>query len=560
MNRSKTIRESVRFLLLILLSISLPSCGVPSADGPSDTYGLDFANVSFDDADGVVMFLVDGMSPDIFEVMIEEGRLPNIERFFLDRGLYVPRAVSNTPSVTLANLTSLVTGRFPGHHGVVGINWFDRTRLIWRNYETIAQKNTLDGDYTAETIYEMLPDRTTFSIFYQAHRGATKFVENWTSAGPPFFFRQYQFVDRLTLSRLDILIDVAEQRGEFPAFTMVYLIAPDFHAYNFGVNSPEYRAAMEHTDRQLGRVLSDMERAGLLDRIHVVLTSDHNMAEVNHHFHLGTFLAGTVGLSVSPDRLWESTAFEDRMAQYEDYSTVVYGSGDRYGAVCLRRPIREGGRVVGFDSWTVRPSVEDLRNYPTANGDANLLEVLLRQEAVDAVTYSMGENRVRVMRDGGEVEFRQADGAGGGISYHLISGDDPLGYAEVCGEMLTGEAFLPRVWLEATAGSDYPNLPAQILAYFRAPRAGDIAVFAGGDWDFNTVNRSGHGGLRPEDITVPLMIVGPRIAHEEIAVAQTIDLVPTILDLLGREIPQGLDGESLLRVDGVLASDGQVED
>ena len=130
------------------------------------------------------MFVVDGVGGAIFEEMLEAGELPAIREYFVDRGLYVPRAVGNIPSVTMANLTSLATGRFPGHHGVVGISWFDRLNYIWRNYNTIAQKNTLDEDYTAPNIYEQFQDDMTVSIFYQPHRGATKFFENWHSAGP----------------------------------------------------------------------------------------------------------------------------------------------------------------------------------------------------------------------------------------------------------------------------------------------------------------------------------------------------------------------------------------
>jgi hypothetical protein len=539
--------RSVFLAAAVALALAPAGC-VPDADGPADTFGLDFMGTNAARARGVVVFYVDGIYVEVFQEMLARGELPSIQRHFVDRGLYVPRAVANTPSVTLANETSFVTGLFPGHHGIVGINWFDRNRLVWRNYETIAQKNTLDGDYAATTIYEHFPDRTTFSLFFQAHRGVTKFVENWTSAGPPFFFGAYEYVDRLALYRFHIVADVARRRGRFPAVTVVYLLAPDFRAYGFGVLSERYRDALRHTDRQIGRVLADMERVGLLDDLYLLLVSDHSLCEVTRHLPLRRFLSKELDLDLAPGRLWENTPFERRLSHYRQHSVVLYGSGDRYAAICLRRPDRVEGGAIGFHAWPLRPMPADLASYPTrGSAVVNILAALVRQEAVDAVAYSVGRDRVRVRRKSGEVEFHQPGGRGGKIAYRVVSGTDPLGWrATVPAEALAGRPLTGRQWLEGTARSDYPDLPAQIVAYFRSRLAGDLAVFAAPGWDFTNTHRAGHGGLRPGDLHVPLAIAGPGIRPHTLPVARTTDVMPTILRLLGRPVPAGLDGQSLV--------------
>jgi hypothetical protein len=168
---------------------------------------------------------------------------------------------------------------------------------------------------------------------------------------------------------------------------------------------------------------------------------------------------------------------------------------------------------------------------------------------VDALAYAAGPERVRVRRAAGQVEFHQADGPGGAITYRVISGQDPLGWnSAVPDEALAGKGLTPRQWLVATANTDYPDLPAQILAYFRGRTAGDIALFAAPTWDFNRVNRSGHGGLRGGDMHVPLLLAGPGIPPVRLPVARTADVMPTILTLLGRPVPPGLDGQSLVTV------------
>ncbi len=541
----------------VALLIPLAGCDAPGgADGPASTFGIDFADTNPAGATGAVVFYVDGLNADIFQEMLEANELPAIERHFASRGLYAPRAVANTPSVTLANETSFVTGLFPGHHGVTGINWFDRNRLVWRNYETIAQKNTLDGDYTAATIYEQFPDRTTFSLFFQPHRRTTKFVENWTSAGPPFFFGWYEYVDRLALYRFHIVANVARRRGRFPAVTICYNLAPDFRAYEGGVNSKAYRDAIRHTDRQIGRVLADMDRAGLLESLYLVLVSDHSLMEVTDHFPIEPFLRDEVGLEIAGKQLWEEDTFEDRLAYYQQFPAVLYGSGDRYWAICLRKPIRDAkGYVTGYAPWTVRPTPADLRSYPVAGRlpldkrGVDLIATLLARKEVDAVAWSVGEDRVRVARAGGEIEFHQPGGRGGRIACRVVAGEEPLGWrGHVPDAALDGSPMTGREWLVATAETDFPDLPEQIVAYFRSRLAGDLAAFAAPGWDFRDIHRAGHGGLRPGDMHVPLLIAGPGMPSRRLRTARTADVFPTILHLLGRPVPEGLDGQSLVQV------------
>jgi len=536
-------------LLSACLLLWAAGCSVPGAAGPARTFGVDFSLPPQAPVRGAIVFFVDGLNARIFQEMLDAGELPAIDKYFVKRGAYCRRAVAGTPSVTLANLTGFVTGRLPGHHGVVGINWFDRNRLIWRDYETIAQKNTLDGDYVAPTIYEQLPGGTTFSLFFQPHRGATKFFENWTSAGPPFFFKWYEFVDRLTLHRLNEAMAIARRRGRFPALTIAYMLAPDFRAYQFGVASKQYRQAIRHTDTQIGRVLGDLERAGHLEKVHLVLVSDHSLCEVKRHSPLAPLLSGRLGLAVASGRLTETSPFEKRLDYYRRFQIVLYGSGDRYWAVCLRKPVRQNGRCVGYEPWPVRPAAADLADYPPRAGAAgvDVLGELTALEAVDAVAHAVGPGRVRVRTKSGEVEFRQNGGRGASVSYHLVKGDDPLGYKGVVSdEALNGKGMSGRWWLRATGRTNYPDLPEQIVAYFRARRAGDIAVFAAPGWDFGKVNRAGHGGLGPGDMHVPLLIAGPRVPQGVIIdSARAIDVMPTLLKLLGAKVPTGVDGTNL---------------
>jgi len=538
-------------VLLALATVALlTGCGAWH-DERKATFGFNFPPPAPDEEPSAIVFFVDGVNRDVFDRMLAGGRLPMIGKYFVERGLYCERCVANVPSVTLANETSFVTGLFPGRHGVMGINWFDRNRLFWRDYEEVNQKNTVDGDYTAPTIFERLSDATTMSLFFQAHRGATKFVENWTSAGPPYFFGWYDLVDRIALWRFDIVAHVAKARDAFPKFIIAYVLMPDMVAYRSGVSSPDYEQALEHTDAHIGRVLRDLETAGRLQNTVIVLTSDHGMTDIVRHWPIEKFLRDEVRLSMPEHAFADDIRFEFRLAYYRKFSCVLAGSGDRYWALYLRKP-RAGaaeGAKPDFENWLARPSADDLRAYPTRDGRrVDLIRRLRDAEAVDVVAYRPGPNRVHLVTKRGMAELARASRDSRDVSLRILKGDDPLGYsAHVPPEMVLGRPHSPQAWLQATADTQYPDLVPQIMAYFDAPRAGDITVFAAPGWDFSNKYKAGHGGVRPVDMFTVLLMAGPGVPHQRRKEpVRAVDVMPTLLDLLGRPVPATLDGQSLM--------------
>jgi len=345
---------------------------------------------------GAFVFVVDGVNGHIFQEMLQAGQLPAIQKYFVDRGLYAPRAVANTPSITLVNLTSLATGMLPGHHGITGNLWFDRRAGVYRNYNILAQKNMLDGDYDKPSIFELAnglargenSDAMTVSIFFQPHRGTTKFFENALSAIGPFVFGWYDWVDRITLFRLGEMMGLARQAGRFPLVTYVYLLNPDFQAYAHGVSSPQYKQALRDTDRQLGRVLGDMARAGLLDKVIIALVSDHSLGDVKRHFDIEKFLASQPGLNLASERLWEDSSKGYRDEYYDRFNAVLYRCGDRYAALCLRKPLANApGQVASYAPWPERPTPADTKP---------LAKKLIAAQAIDAIAWATGENRCLV--------------------------------------------------------------------------------------------------------------------------------------------------------------------
>lgn len=543
-----------------LLAALQVGCYSPLPRLATPAFGLDFRLPEGARCDGVIFFMIDGVNATTFQDMLEAGELPNIQRFIVERGLYVPRAACSHPSLTMNNQVSLMSGRYSGRHGIVAAKWFDRNRLLFRNYETLVDKNRLDEDHASETLYSLFPDRLTFSLFLQAHRGATYFYENRLTAGAAVFIAQHNLVDRLAIQRFEQVTALARQYRQFPAVCTVYQLAVNFNAYDEGASSPAYRRALRDQDDRIGHVLSDLNEAGLLDKVVVALVSDHGHCDTPRHGPINAFVE-SLGVSLAEAAPCnEDTSFEERLRRFGNVAGVPYGGGDRYWAVYLRKPLAAGPPPVLAD-WLERPTPEELRAYAGRKGPVDLPAALSQLAYVDAVAYRSGPDRVRVLRAGGEVEFRRVPRTGGTpvpqapksprareqITYHVIRGDDPLEWSgNVPAEVLAGAPLDERAWLLATSATAFPDLPAGLLSYFDGRLAADIVAFPAPQWDFDGWRQAGHGGIRDFEVYAPMMLAGPGVPRGRIAVARTVDLMPTLVELMGRTAPPDIDGESLL--------------
>jgi hypothetical protein len=211
-------------------------------------------------------------------------------------------------------------------------------------------------------------------------------------------------------------------------------------------------------------------------------------------------------------------------------------------------------------SWGERPTLEELRHYPTRGGSSvDVVEGLLRREEIQLVLARPEPDAVAVFSRDGEVLIRRQRPArppGGGppaadprYSYSVLAGEDPLGYTATDGlKSLVGAGFHPgRQWLRLSLDTPYPDFVAQVVELFDSPRVGDVLVFAREGWSFHPRHASDHGGPLAGETFIPLVIAGPGIGTGELGAVRQVDVAATILEYLGREVPSGeMDGRSFL--------------
>ena len=77
-------------------------------------------------ADHVVAMLLDGTNANVLYDLAARGKAPNLARLMASGCTYRYGAIASLPTVTLANHTTILTGRHPGHHGILHNAWVDR--------------------------------------------------------------------------------------------------------------------------------------------------------------------------------------------------------------------------------------------------------------------------------------------------------------------------------------------------------------------------------------------------------------------------------------------------
>ena len=119
--------QSLALSVLLLISVQL-SFG-------SDTRVESLPQVS---TTPVVMLSLDGFRHDY----LQRGHSPNLERF-ARLGLASDGLIPAFPTSTFTNHYSIVTGLYPGNHGIIGNTFYDRTRAA--TYRMTNRKAVEDG-------------------------------------------------------------------------------------------------------------------------------------------------------------------------------------------------------------------------------------------------------------------------------------------------------------------------------------------------------------------------------------------------------------------------------
>jgi predicted AlkP superfamily pyrophosphatase or phosphodiesterase len=200
--------------------------------------------------------------------------VPHLRRL-MARGIRAERLIPSFPTKTFPNHYTLVTGLYPGHHGVVGNSMRDpRTGRIF----SMADRREVADPmwWGGEPIWVTLQRRggKAAAMFWPGSEAPINGVR------PSLWTRyDHSMPNDMRIDHMLRWLDLPE--SDRPTFLTLYFSDADAAGHSFGPESVELIRALQQIDTALGRLLRGLAQRGLEDRINVIVTADHGMAETS---------------------------------------------------------------------------------------------------------------------------------------------------------------------------------------------------------------------------------------------------------------------------------------
>jgi hypothetical protein len=258
----------------------------------------------------VVGFLFDGANANVLYAMARAGEAPNVARLIAMGTAYEWGAIAAMPTVTLANHTSILTGRFPGHHGILHNAWWDRARherVITNSMATWpwSMRNLVEGvESLHSSIHRARPGTFTASVNEPCDVGADyssfEFFRNGDVSGIPdgpngiphaterFVRPSKNYAWSTTVDYLCVDQATSIWEGEYrgtrypqPQLMWCSFTLTDAAFHEGGPYSEIAAASVRDTDARVGAILDAVERVGVFDDTAFVLVADHGMQETD---------------------------------------------------------------------------------------------------------------------------------------------------------------------------------------------------------------------------------------------------------------------------------------
>jgi predicted AlkP superfamily pyrophosphatase or phosphodiesterase len=199
---------------------------------------------------------------------------PNLHRL-MTRGVHARNLIPSFPSKTFPNHYSIVTGLYPAHHGIVANNIFDAA--TGRMFTTAKREEVQDPMWWGGTPLWTLLERNGRTSAPLSWPGSEAPHDgSWATYWQPYDSRQ-PAADRVDQLLKWIDLPTAQR----PRFLTLYFEDTDEAGHAHGPDSPAVREAITRDDGYVGRLVDGLTQRGILDRINIVVVSDHGMAPVD---------------------------------------------------------------------------------------------------------------------------------------------------------------------------------------------------------------------------------------------------------------------------------------
>ena len=243
----------------------------------------------------VIVISLDAVGSRDFAYLREQ---PNMKEL-LGKASYSTEVSSVYPSITYPAHTSIVTGHYPGEHGVINNtrlqlhmenpDWFWKRKAVKK--PTLYEEAEKAGRRTAALLWpvtggaqisynlpEILPNRPWENQITVCMKNGTMLYE--LDLNNRFGYLR----DGVKQPQLDNFVQASMlytiQRYQ-PQLMLVHLTDVDTNRHLYGVDSAQAKEALDRHDRRLGELVSLLKREGMYEKTALFVLGDHSQIDVH---------------------------------------------------------------------------------------------------------------------------------------------------------------------------------------------------------------------------------------------------------------------------------------
>lgn len=217
----------------------------------------------------VIMISIDGFRADY----MKKYQPPTLMAWARE-GVQADGLVPSFPTLTFPNHVTLVTGRRPGNHGIVGNFFYDEKRK--EHYRMSEGESTDDGSwYRGEPIWTVaekagMLSATFFWVGSEAKIGGVD----------PTYMAHYngKVTNERRIQTVIEWLKLPEARR--PHFIALYFSDVDSAGHKYGPDASETKKAVLAIDKDLSELKKAIDKSQL--PVQVILVSDHGMKTITH--------------------------------------------------------------------------------------------------------------------------------------------------------------------------------------------------------------------------------------------------------------------------------------
>lgn len=444
------------FLTTLLMLLGLGAC--VSRQQVAEEYGqnirLNYGDQYGDQAtrpQTLVFILMDGLSVPLLQKLFSEKRAPHIRQFFLGNSKTFQLARATFPSLTHVNISSIITSRNVDTQPIIG-------NKILRDGKIID----LESPFSQKTFAELLQPYSVFTELSQQGRTSMSFAPFYgdqatgrygldLKMGMAYRSGDYAYVDGEILQSTLYSLNHVPL-DKWPELIFIHIIGIDAKEHHSGHLSPETIEYAQWIDTKLAPLFAILNEASKKGRhVGAVMTSDHGMSDLKNVVQV-----------------------DEAVAKFAPGSTAI-----------------NQGRFLTLN-FAAQSSPQERHQSLKAISKLTGVEMTIERQ----------QDKLRILTPTRELQLRYRSADCGRDGDYEVS--------------IESQSFLcPSKLNRVSRNFFYPYFATNVAAYFKAKDAPDALILAQEQTSFGDAIHAHHGGLTPDEITVPLLVWNLKVKTTE---------------------------------------------